>query len=521
MKSQKRVSKINLLLLYLVFFSSSVFAQKNIHSELVIELNSDCQVYNPMIFGQFIEHFHHQIYGGIFEPGSKLSDEMGFRKDVIKALQELKVPVVRWPGGCFVSSYHWMDGVGKNRVPAYDKSWHVEDPNTFGTDEYIAWCRKIGAEPFICTNAGTGTPEEMSDWVEYCNLRDMGKYAKMRISNGHTEPYNVKYWSIGNENYGSWEMGAKTKDEWGYFVGESAKLMFNVDHSIELFAAALPDSAWTIPLLEKAGKHLSYVSIHGYWDPLWQDNNPSDYLSCMLKTTDPENTIKQTINTLKRTGYDKQIKIAYDEWNLRGWHHPGQGNRITGHDIQARDKNDIHSTYTMADALFSACFLNSCLRNSEYVVMACMAPVVNDRGPLFVYPEGILKRNTFHVMNLYVNKLQPNVLPSSVKSDLLSKDNKSVPVVDAIVTCSNDKKLLSIALVNKHPEKEADCDLGIENLEGPVNAIILSGDSPDAFNDINKSDRVIPETGQIDVKNGHVTIPAHLLVVLTIDMVNN
>ena len=132
--------------------------------------------YNKMIFGQFIEHFDTQIYGGIYDPGSRFADEDGFRTDVIAALKELKTPVVRWPGGCFVSAYHWKDGVGPERTPVYDKAWQVEDPNTFGTDEYIAWCRKVGAEPYICTNAGTGTPEEMSDWVEYCNLT-VGKFA--------------------------------------------------------------------------------------------------------------------------------------------------------------------------------------------------------------------------------------------------------------------------------------------------------------------------------------------------------
>lgn len=491
-------------------------SQSQPQATLRIDLSANHRVYDRMIFGQFIEHFHRQIYGGIFEPTSKLSDDQGFRKDVIDALKEMKVPIVRWPGGCFVSSYHWLDGVGKNRIPTYDKAWHVEDPNTFGTDEYIAWCRKIDAEPYICTNAGTGTPEEMSDWVEYCNLKT-GKYAAKRIANGHAEPYNVKYWSIGNENYGSWELGAKTSDDWGYFVRESAKLMFNVDHSIKLLAAALPDSNWTKPLLQRAGQHLNYVSIHGYWDPLSGRNQPSDYLTCMMYTIDPEKQIKRTIDILKKTGYANRIKIAYDEWNLRGWHHPGQGDRINGHDVKARDKNDINSTYTMADALFSACFLNTCLRYSDYVVMACMAPVVNTRGPLFAHPNGIVKRTTYHVLSLYANKLQPNVLSFSIQSDSIRNNKNAVPAVDCIVTCSNDKKRLVIALVNKHPQLEASCDLGLGNIATKVSATILSGDSPDAFNDIDQPNRVVPITKSIYIKNGKVSLPAHALVILEID----
>lgn len=362
-KSTIMLLRLQPLLFFLLISSISV-AQKKLHAVLTIEMDSTPKTYSPLIFGQFIEHFHRQIYGGIYEPGSKFSDEQGFRKDVIQALRELKVPVVRYPGGCFVSSYHWLDGVGKNRTPFYDKAWHVEDPNTFGTDEFMAWCRKINAQPYICTNAGTGTPEEMSDWVEYCN-RNIGKYGRMRIANGHQEPYKVKYWSIGNENYGAWELGAKTVDEWGYLVRESAKLMLSVDSSVRLFAAAIADDKWTIPLLERAGQYLSYISIHGYWDFMVEVNTPSDYVTCMLKTTKPEEQIQHTINILKKTGYDNKIKIAFDEWNLRNWHHPGHGQHLKGMDIKARDKNDINSVYTMADALFSACFLNSCLRNSN------------------------------------------------------------------------------------------------------------------------------------------------------------
>lgn len=507
-----------LLLCFLI--SITVFGQEKMQAALTVDQTASPQTYSPMIFGQFIEHFHRQIYGGIFEPGSKLSDEQGFRKDVIQALRELKVPVVRWPGGCFVSSYHWLKGVGKKRVPVYDKAWHVEEPNTFGTDEFVAWCRKIGGEPFFCTNAGTGTPEEMSDWVEY-NNRNIGEYGRMRIANGHTQPNNVKYWSIGNENYGFWELGARTVDEWGYFVRESAKLMLSADSSIRLFAAAMADPDWTIPLLQRAGQYLSYVSIHGYWDFMVNDNTPSDYVTCMLKTTKPEEQIRQTIDILKKTGFDKQIRIAFDEWNLRTWHHPGHGQHLKGMDVKARDKNDINSIYTMADALFSACFLNSCLRHSGHVAMACMAPVVNTRGPLFVYPGGIVKRTTFHVMNLYANKLQPNILLSSIISDSLTNGKLSVPVVDGIVTCSDDKKIFTIALVNKAPSKEAECDLGMEKADGPVNAIILSGDSPDAYNDVDKPDRVVPKNILINIKHGKVTIPAHSLLILTINRAAN
>ena len=135
---------------------------------------------DPKIYGHFLEHFHRQIYGGIFHPDSSRSDENGYRQDVMDALRRIQAPIVRWPGGCFVSAYHWKDGVGNERVPYFDKAWRVEESNLFGTDEFISYCRLLGAQPYICTNAGTGSPEEMSDWVEYCNLKSGGKWAKLR-----------------------------------------------------------------------------------------------------------------------------------------------------------------------------------------------------------------------------------------------------------------------------------------------------------------------------------------------------
>ena len=156
---------------------------------------------NPMLYGHFLEHFQRQIYGGVYDPESPFADEDGFRTDVLEALRRIKPPIIRWPGGCFVSAYDWHLGVGKERIPNFDKAWRVEEPNTFGTDEFVKLCRKLGCEPYICTNAGTGTAEEMSDWIEYCNLDHEGEYARMRIENGFAEPHNVKFWSVGNWCY--------------------------------------------------------------------------------------------------------------------------------------------------------------------------------------------------------------------------------------------------------------------------------------------------------------------------------
>ncbi len=491
---------------------SAFESEPHIAAKLRADLNASSTPFNRMLFGQFLEHFHRQVYGGVFDPGSPLSDKNGFRLDVIEALRELRVPVVRWPGGCFASAYHWRDGVGHDRQPSFDKAWGVDDPNTFGTDEFIRWCRLIGAEPYICTNAGTGTPEEMSDWVEYCNLAGNGRYSRLRAANGNPEPFNVRYWSIGNENYLGGEIGARTVEEWAPLVRESAKMMRAVDSELKILAAATVDGNWTPPMLKAAGRYLDFISIHGYWDRLWQrGTHPSDYLHCMSFCDGPEQQIRKAVELLEQNGFGGKIRIAFDEWNLRGWHHPGfpggGANRVD--EIRERDENDLNETYTMADAVFSGCFLNACLRQAEHVHMACMAPVVNVRGPLFVHPKGVVKRTTFHVLKMYSDLLEPEVVVSEASSDPLQIDQNSVRTLDIVVTASADRKRVAAAVVNRHPS--APCALAVELRGGPPVAKIslLSGDAPEAYNDVAHPARVTPEQRQLRSGTESIELPPH------------
>jgi len=487
-------------------------AEKPLNAAVSIDPAAPVVAYDRMLFGGFLEHFHRQVYGGVFEPGSPLADARGFRKDVIEAVKELRMPIVRWPGGCFVSAYHWKDGIGKDRQPSWDKAWGVEESNAFGTDEFVEWCRLVGTEPYICGNAGTGTPEEMSDWVEYCN-QTKGRWAKLRAENGHPEPFNVRYWSVGNENWGVHEIGAKTIQEWGLFVRETAKMMRRVDPPIILTAAALGDD-WNRSLLQHAGDWLHMISIHGYWDPLWSQDNVSDYATCMARSVQPEESIATVERLLDSTGFKGRITIAFDEWNLRGWHHPGVMTGFGPAEIKARDRNDLNGTYTMADALFSACFLNCCLRHADTVRMANIAPVVNTRGPLFVHSKGIVKRTTFHVMSMYANLLGPQVAKAVVTSDRFGE----TPALDAVATRDAGKKAWRIVLVNRHATAALDCTikLGDKLVNGEYQATVLSGDSPDAFNDVDRPNRVVPQTATLRWTDGVGQLPPHSLVVLEV-----
>ena len=469
-------------------------------SSLVVRTDKVQNVRSEMIYGQFIEHFHRQIYGGVFDPQSPFADEDGFRTDVLEAMRRIKVPILRWPGGCFVSSYHWKKAVGPVRTPFFDKAWRLEDPNTFGTEEYVKLCRKVGCEPYICTNAGTGTAEEMSDWLEYCNLEDEGEYAKLRIANGYKEPFGVHYWSIGNENYGWWEIGAKDSKEWARLVLESAKMMKHVDPTAQLSAAALSDTDWNVNLLQAAGQHLDWISLHSYWNLMPNENTFATYTQSMACTEDLEKDIRKARGLLMAFGLEKRIKIAFDEWNLRGWHHPGVHTIEQAVDkkdyITPRDKNDRNQDYTMADAVFSACFLNTLNRNSDIVGMANFAPVVNTRGMIFTWDGGIVLRSTYHVFDLYVNYMGDEILESSLagaeRMDVRSKEGREVCVdaLDVLATRRSQDGLLAVAAINKLPEEAQEITISAADLMHSeqkyreFRILTVNGDSTESFNDI-------------------------------------
>ncbi len=470
--------------------------------------------YSRHVFGQFLEQFHRTVYSGIFDPGSPLADERGFRLDVLDALRELKVPNVRWPGGCFVSSYHWLDGVGPDREPVYSPAWRTVDPNTFGTDEFLAWCAELGADPYFCTNAGTGTAEEMAHWLEYTNRPVGSRWSDLRAENGHEAPYAVPFWSIGNENYGFWELGARTAEDWAPFVTEAAKYLRRVDDGIQILAAAVDEPAWVLPLLEQAGSFLNYISIHGYWDDLPVVNHPSPYLACMARTIEPEQRIANARALIGASGQE-HVKIAFDEWNLRAWHTPPGSSDAS---IGARDLNDINSTYTMADAVFSAVFLNSCIRNGDVVGMANLAPTVNVRGPLYVHPAGVVKRTTFHVMSMYANLLGPRVVDSATSSANLDTGSADVPLIDAVVT-GDDQGRVIVAIVNKSDGTAGGVRIRIGGVPvtGRHRATVLTGATTDSFNDVEDPDAVHPVETDLDFVEGVVEVPAHSVAVCTIE----
>lgn len=485
-------------------------------ASISIDTGAPTRTYDRMIFGGFLEHFDNQIYGGVFDPGSPLADAQGFRTDVIAALKEMKMPVIRWPGGCFVDAYHWQKGVGKNREPYGDYRWGVIEPNTFGTDEFVEFCRRIGAEPYICFN-GLASPQENLDWVAYCNAKE-GKFAEMRKANGHPDPFNVKFWSVGNERYDKAYIDR---------VRDTAKEMRRLYPDLKIMCAGAQDGMKGVHdyLMEQSGEFLNYVSIHSYALDRGNKLPRYDYLTAIAQSGKPEAFITNVTRSLREKDPKGRIKIAYDEWNLRAWQHPGfPRGKVVNYEApevrklveKRRAQNDLADQYTMADALFTASFLNACLRYSDIVTMANIAPLVNTRGPLFVHPKGLVKRTHFHTLSMYSNLLQPQVAEAHIESSPLK--GTKVSTVDAIATVGDTGKQWSIALINRHPSEAVRCTLDFKGkpLDGSFEATLLTADSPNSYNDIDHPARVAPEKTKLTFKKGAVYLPPHSLTIIDV-----
>ncbi len=221
---------------FALFISLSllVFSQK---ARIKIDTDRKIGEIDRKIYGNFVEHLGRCVYGGIYDPDSPFADEDGFRKDVIEAVKDLGVTIIRYPGGNFVSNYHWLDGVGPERKPRLELAWQRLETNEFGTNEFMKFIKKVNAEPYFAVNMGTGTIVEAQNWLEYCNIKDGSYFAELRKKHGFDEPHNIKYWGLGNEMDGFWQMGQLSAEDYAKKARETAKLLRYTDHSVKLIAS--------------------------------------------------------------------------------------------------------------------------------------------------------------------------------------------------------------------------------------------------------------------------------------------
>jgi len=440
---------------------------------------------NPMIFGQFIEHLGRCIYGGVYEEGSPLSDANGYRKDVLEAVRRLKPPVLRWPGGNFVSSYHWEDGVGpKERRPRrFDTAWFAEESNRFGTNEFIEYCRMIGAAPYLCINLGTGTIEEAANWVEYCNGTTDTHYANLRRKHGYEQPHGVKIWGLGNEIYGPWQAGHKSPEEYAKIALEAAKMMKWVDPSIQLIACGASDPKWNEAILEVLGPVVDWVSVHLYvgGDDYYELLATIRQAESLLRVTD--GVIEGVMSRMRRpTAYEiplpnKRIEIAFDEWNVWYRRHDGRDRTV---------KNKLEEPYNLRDALWVASMIHLFQRWGDKVTMANMAQMVNVIAPIMTSEKGLYLQPIFFPLELYRTESGNRVLQNWAEGPgFESKQYGKVPYLDVCAT-RDERGRLSIGVVNRHKDRALAAEFEIAGAKPASQGTVFSinGPSPESMNSL-------------------------------------
>jgi alpha-L-arabinofuranosidase len=468
---------------------SATVSLDGFNAEITVHTDSVLHRIDPKIYGSYTEHNGRTIYGGVYEEGSPLSNREGLRADVLKAAQAWGVTILRWPGGNFASGYHWMDGIGPraSRPRRYNASWFEEEGNHFGTDEYISFCREVGAEPYICVNLGTGTAEEAANWVEYCNGTGNTYYANLRRENGHQEPFKVKYWGLGNEVFGKYEIGHKDASDYVKSALEAAKLMKWLDPDIRLVAVGLPsDTEWNRVVLENLTPVVDYISIHDY------EGDP-DYYETLGSIRDMENFIRETedaidlIDPIRSKGdpalewsipnEKKRIEIAVDEWNI--WYRK--------QDFQRRDvPNPLEEVYNLRDALWVASVLNVFHRRGKAVTLATYAGLVNVLGAMRTSETGLILQATYFPLKLYCRECGPNYLKTTVTSPTLSsKSFADIPYLDISATLDDARRVISLSVVNRHETQRAITAIQLKgmNVDHSIDILEIAGPS-DAENTV-------------------------------------
>lgn len=442
-----------------------------IRGEAHVDLARRSGPLSPLVYGQFIEHLGRCIYGGIFDPGSRLADGSGFRTDVIDAVRRLRVPVTRWPGGNFVSGYHWQDGVGPpdGRPHTWDRAWRKEEHNRFGTDEFIRWCRLVGTDPYICVNMGTGTAEEAAAWVEYCNGTGDTRYARLRRANGHPDPYGVVYWGLGNEVYGPWQLGHKSAAAYGEQAREFAKLLKWTDRRVRTIAVGAHDPEWDWEVLRATANFVDYISVHAYWRPQ-PDEDP--HYSLIAQARREERYIRNLKHLIaaarERYHIGRPVTVAFDEWN------------VFYRRSDFRQYGTEHAEeYDLTDALAVACFLNVLVRNCDAVTMANMAQLVNVIAPIVTSPEGLYLQTIYFPLLLHAQcrgTLGLDAWSETDTFDLLSAG--TVPYIDVAVAFQEQRRELYVYAVNIHREQAARLELRLLDTPAPGEGQLLTLDGP-------------------------------------------
>lgn len=484
-----------------------------------ITLNTDnvAGLINENIYGQFSEHLGSCIYGGIWVgENSKIPNTRGIRNDVIEALRKLKVPVLRWPGGCFADEYHWMDGIGprESRPKMVNTNWGgVVEDNSFGTHEFLDFCELIGAEPYICGNVGSGTVEELSKWVEYTTSDGENPMANLRRKNGRNEPWKIKYWGIGNE---SWGCGGQMRPE---YYADLVRRYSNFTRSYRgnlIFKIAsgpnVDDTAWTSTMMKQSGRYFDALALHYYTSAGSKPAavfNEAGWFDVIKKALRTDEIVKMHSAIMDKYDPAKRVSLIVDEWGTWFAVEPGTNPAF------------LYQQNTMRDAIVAASSLNIFHNHSERVRMTNIAQMINVlQAMILTKDEKMLLTPTYHVFEMYNVHQNAMLIPLGLKTSNYVFNGESVPAVNGSASITS-QGVIHISLCNVNPNESEKVTINVENfINQKVKARILTTKEMNALNSFENPNNVVP-VEFIDFKfaagNLEVNLPAKSVIVFELN----
>ena len=470
------------------------------------------------LYSAFLEHLGRAIYTGIHEPGHKSADKDGMRGDVAQLVRDLKIPYVRYPGGNFVSAYNWEDGIGpvEQRPTRLDLAWHTSDSNAVGVHEFAKWCDTVGTKMMLAINLGSRGLDEARKFVEYVNGPVGSYWGDLRKKNGRADPFDVKLWCLGNEMDGPWQVGHKTADEYGRLANETAKTLRAFDKSLELVVcgssnsdmATYPD--WERTVLEHTYDSVDYISLHMYFAN--RTNHTANYLALNEKLDRYIETIASTINFVKgKKRSKKQVTISFDEWNV--WYHSNAADRavLDGNSGWPHAPRLLEDAYNFEDVLQVGCILNTFIRRSDVVRIACIAQLVNVIAPIMTEPNGPAWKQTtyypYYFASIFGRGTALNLGVDCAGYDADVADN--VKYLDISGVHDKASNTISFFAVNRHATDSVELAIDLKGFGGAARVIdhqVMTHPNLRAVNSLNDQNAVVPKAGSgIAVDGGALT----------------
>ncbi|GHP14010.1 alpha-N-arabinofuranosidase [Lentilactobacillus fungorum] len=440
--------------------------------KLTVDPSNQISTIDERIYGSFIEQLGRAVYDGIYQPGQASADENGLRQDVIDAIKQLNVPIVRYPGGNFVSQYKWEDGIGPkaDRPTRLDLAWKSIETNEFGLHEFMNWAKKVGTKADMAVNLGTRGIMAAANLVEYCNFPKGSYWSDLRRKNGQEAPYRIKTWCLGNEMDGPWEIGQKTAYEYGHLANEAAKAMRAVDDHIELVACGSSSmdnptfGDWEATVLDQCYDNVDYLSLHRYYG-YYNDDDPTELDNYLGKNIDLDQFIKgvvaicDAVKAKKRT--NKTINLSLDEWNV--WYHSNDAD--TKVKPWQKAPHMLEDIYNFEDALLVGSLLITLLKNSDRVKIACLAQLVNVIAPIMTDDNGVWYQSIFYPFMQVSNHGKGVALAPKVDvATYQSREFPEVPYLDSIATYDQANGELTIFAENKNQHESLDFKTQLKDL---------------------------------------------------------